>query len=66
VADEEKRQLATLQRLLEIPAADLKTTLIHATDQIAAAFRADKVDAFLYEPPRDALVAVGSSNQPLS
>ena len=66
VADGQARLLETLQHLLEIPAADLKTTLIHATDRLAEAFRADKVDVFLYEPQRDALVAVGSSNQPLS
>jgi hypothetical protein len=39
---------------------------MHATDLIAEALRADKVDAFLYDPTRDALEAVGSSNQPLS
>jgi two-component system, OmpR family, sensor kinase len=58
--------LETLERLLEIPAADLKTALSHACDAVAAAVDADKVDAFLYDVERDSLVALGSSNQPLS
>jgi two-component system, OmpR family, sensor kinase len=58
--------LETLQRLLEIPAADLKVALTQACDAIAAAVNADKVDAFLYQPESDCLVAIGSSTQPLS
>ncbi|HET7609340.1 MAG TPA: GAF domain-containing sensor histidine kinase [Gammaproteobacteria bacterium] len=58
--------LETLQRLLEIPAADLKVALTQACDAIAAAVNADKVDAFIYQPESDCLVAVGSSTQPLS
>ena len=61
-----RRYLETLEQLLELPSADLKTTLIHACDLIAKATGADKVDAFLYDPSRDSLVAVGSSTQPLS
>src|SRR6202008_2709581 len=49
-----------------LPAADLKATLNHVSDLLAQATRADKVDAFLYEPARDSLVAVGTSTQPLS
>jgi two-component system, OmpR family, sensor kinase len=60
------RALVMLQRLLEIPGADLKSALIHACDALADAFAADKVDAFLYDEPRDSLVAVGASTQPLS
>jgi signal transduction histidine kinase len=60
------RMLATLERLLEIPVADLKTALSHASDALAAALDADKVDAFLYDETRDSLVAVGTSTQPLS
>ena len=60
------RLLSTLQRLLEIPAGDLKTALTHAADAIADALRADKVDAFLYDAARDSLVARGVSMQPLS
>jgi len=60
------RFLATLQKLLEIPAADLPTALTHAADALAQATAADKVDAFLYDESRDSLVALGSSTQPLS
>src|SRR5690242_1870463 len=60
------RFLATLQKLLEIPAADLSTALTHACDALADATAADKVDAFLYDESRDSLVALGSSTQPLS
>jgi signal transduction histidine kinase len=62
----ERRLLVTLQRLLAIPAADLRNALSHASDALASATRADKVDAFLYEESRDSLVAVGTSAQPLS
>jgi two-component system, OmpR family, sensor kinase len=60
------RLLATLQRLLESPAADLNVALSHAADAVADALRADKVDAFVHDPMRDSLVAVGVSHQPLS
>jgi signal transduction histidine kinase len=58
--------LETLERLLEIPSSDLKTALTLACDAVAAARRADKVDAFLLEPTKNSLVAIGTSNQPLS
>lgn len=63
---EPARALVTLQRLLEIPAADLGNALVHAADALAEAFAADKVDAFLYDESRDSLVAMGVSTQPLS
>jgi signal transduction histidine kinase len=56
----------TLERLLALPAADLKVSLTQACDIIAASLDADKVDAFLYDESRDSLVAIGTSNQPLS
>lgn len=55
-----------LEGLLSIPAADLKTALVDACNQVAKALDADKVDAFLYQPEKDTLVAIGSSTQPLS
>ena len=61
-----QRHLETLERLLDVPAADLKIALAYATDRVAEALLADKVDAFIYDPTRDSLVALGSSNQPLS
>ena len=64
VSDE--RYLATLQRLLEIPATDLKSALTHAADALTDALGADKVDAFVFDASRDSLVALGTSTQPLS
>ncbi|MDI1451927.1 GAF domain-containing sensor histidine kinase [Polyangium sp. 6x1] len=58
--------LRTLERLFEIPSADLPTALALACDAIAEAIHADKVDAFLLEPTKHTLVAIGASNQPLS
>lgn len=58
--------LDTLERLLDIPSADLKTALSLACDAVANAMRADKVDAFLFDPARSSLVAIGTSSQPLS
>lgn len=60
------KMLETLERLLEIQIADLEAALVHCCDLIAAAVKADKVDAFLYCPSNDSLVAMGSSSQPLS
>ena len=65
-ATNQARFLTTLQRLLEIPAADLATGLTYAADALADALQADKVDAFLYDQSRDSLVAFGTSTQPLS
>ncbi|HVH42976.1 MAG TPA: GAF domain-containing sensor histidine kinase [Labilithrix sp.] len=59
-------QLATLESLLSISVADTKVALTEAADLVAKALRADKVDAFIHDPSRDTLVAVGSSTQPLS
>jgi signal transduction histidine kinase len=61
-----ERFLITLQRLLEIPAADLKIALTHASNAMGDALKADKVDAFIYDQTRDSLVAVGTSTTPLS
>jgi two-component system OmpR family sensor kinase len=60
------RALKVLEQLLELPTADLRLTLTKAANLIAEALGSDKVDAFLHEPSRDSLVAVGSSTQPLS
>lgn len=58
--------LDTLERLLDIPSTELKTALSLACDAVANAMQADKVDAFLLDPARSSLVAIGTSNQPLS
>lgn len=57
---------AMLERLLALPATDLKLALTRAADVIAQTLKADKVDVFLYDAQRDSLVAVGVSTQPLS
>src|SRR5436190_1020923 len=60
------RALGTLQRLLEIPAANLGAALTHASNVMAQALDADKVDAYMYDKMRDSLVAMGTSTQLLS
>jgi signal transduction histidine kinase len=61
-----QRLLSTLERMLQIPTGDLKTTLVQASDLLADTLRADKVDVFLYDSTRDSLNAICSSSQPLS
>jgi signal transduction histidine kinase len=58
--------LKTLERLLDLPAVDLGTALNHAAQLMAEALHADKVDAFLYDPAKDSLRAVGTSDTPLA
>jgi two-component system, OmpR family, sensor kinase len=55
----------TLQRLLAIDAMTLKSALAQASDQMAMAMGADKIDAFIYDAPTNSLVALGSSNTPM-
>lgn len=61
-----EKLLATLERLLALPVGDLPAVLTSASDLVAEALRADKVDAFLHDPSRNTLVAIGSSRQALS
>ncbi|APR80464.1 Chemotaxis regulator - transmits chemoreceptor signals to flagelllar motor components CheY [Minicystis rosea] len=63
-ADRERR-LQTLERLLELPALDLKTALDRASSLIAEAVKADKVDAWLHDPTKESLRALGTSDTPL-
>ncbi len=60
------RLLQTLESLLALPSAELRSTLVHACDLVSRAVRADKVDAFLYDAERSSLVALGTSDQPMS
>ena len=60
------RVLDTFESLLALPSTELPSTLIHACNLVASALRADKVDAFLFDPAKASLVAVGTSTQPLS
>lgn len=66
MASQPQRLLEALERLLRIPTGDLKTTMIQVADLVSATLQADKVDIFLYDPTRDSLNAICSSNQPLS
>jgi signal transduction histidine kinase len=58
--------LYTLEKLLELPAAELTATLNRASDLIGSLLRADKVDIFLLEPQTQTLVARGINDTPLS
>lgn len=59
------RTAATLRQLVAIQGRDLADALTQAAGLLAAALDADKVDAFLYDPAREALVALGVSDTPL-
>lgn len=58
--------LVTLQRLLEMQATEVKTALNQASQLLAEALNADKIDIFLYESASNSLVAIGTSQTPLS
>jgi signal transduction histidine kinase len=60
------RRVRALEALLQITSGDLAGALTHASDEVSAAFGADKVDAFVLDSRRNSLVALGTSNQPLS
>ncbi|WP_437969461.1 GAF domain-containing sensor histidine kinase [Sorangium sp. So ce260] len=57
--------MATLERLLELPAADLRQSLNQASELLGSALDAEKVDIFLFDPSRKTLCAVGTSNTPM-
>jgi signal transduction histidine kinase len=51
--------------LLAIQAMDVRSALDQASDLVATALGADKVDVFLYEARSDTLVALGTSDTPM-
>lgn len=57
--------LYTLQELLRIDAIELKDALGRATDLLIRATGADKIDAFIYDPASQTLVALGTSHTPM-
>jgi transcriptional regulator with XRE-family HTH domain len=57
--------LYTLQRILAIQATSLKETLDQASDMLAEVMNADKIDALMYQPEKETLVALGTSNTPM-
>jgi signal transduction histidine kinase len=58
--------LGALEKLLELPAAELQPTLDRASNLIGELFRADKVDVFLLEDSTQTLVARGVNDTPMS
>jgi two-component system OmpR family sensor kinase len=58
--------LVALEKLLELPAAELQPTLDRASHLIGELFQADKVDVFLLEERSQTLVALGVSDTPMS
>jgi signal transduction histidine kinase len=58
--------LHALEKLLELPAAELQPTLDRASHLIGELFQADKVDVFLLEERSQTLVALGVSDTPMS
>jgi two-component system OmpR family sensor kinase len=61
----DRRLLDLLQNLLDLPALAIGPCMSHAATLVAAWFDCDKVDAFLLDEARTALVAVGTSDTPL-
>jgi signal transduction histidine kinase len=55
----------TLERLLAIEATSLKTAMDEASDLIASALDAEKVDIFIKDE-KETLIATGTSNTPLA
>lgn len=57
--------LHTLEQLLATEATNVKSALDQASDLIAGAINAEKIDIFLYDPSVETLVAMGISNTPM-
>ncbi|AUX40621.1 sensor histidine kinase [Sorangium cellulosum] len=57
--------METLERLLDLPAADLRQSLNQASELLGTALDADKVDIFLFDRSRKTLQAMGTSNTPM-
>ena len=65
VVDERDKLLRTLERLLALPAVDTPSMLNQASQLLSEALQADKIDAFLYDPAQESLVAIGISDTPM-
>ncbi len=59
------RRLATLEQLLAVQATTLKGAMEQISQLVAETFGADKVDALVYDPAVDTLVALGTSDTPM-
>jgi two-component system OmpR family sensor kinase len=62
---ESERLLDLLQNLVDLPALSIAPCMTRAATLVAAWFGCEKVDAFLLDESRAALVAVGTSDTPL-
>ena len=65
IGQKQDRLLTTLERLLEVQATEVRTTLNQVTQLVAQALEADKVDIFFHDRDVDTLVALGTSNTPM-
>jgi signal transduction histidine kinase len=54
-----------LEKLLELPAAELRPSMEQASQLVSELLHADKVDVFILEPETQTLVAVGVSDTPM-
>jgi DNA-binding CsgD family transcriptional regulator len=57
--------LGLLETLREVDSATARDAMAHATNVLATAFAADKVDAFFHDPEADMLIALGTSQTPM-
>jgi two-component system, OmpR family, sensor kinase len=64
-SSDDSRLLETLHRILTLPGIELRPTLDSASTLISEAIDAEKVDVFIYEPEKDSLVALGTSETPM-
>ena len=62
----QQRLLTTLEQLLTIKSTGVQSALDQASDLLAVALSADKIDAFLYDPSTNTLIAAGSSRTPMA
>jgi two-component system, OmpR family, sensor kinase len=65
VAQRQDQLLMMLERLLELPAIEVDTTLKQTSQMVAEVLAADKVDIFFYEAANETLVALGTSDTPM-
>ena len=63
---DQNRRLVTLERLLGLDATELRPTLKQASQLVAEALSADKVDVFLHDPATQSLVALGTTDTPMA
>lgn len=64
-SERRERLWSALEKLLELPAAELHSTMASVSQLLAELFAADKVDVFFLEPASQTLVAAGVSDTPM-